>query len=76
MAANRVRKNTQPEINARIDREILKSLRHFAAQDNLEITRRIRELDRGWDVERALEANSASLGATGLTPAFSATAGG
>ncbi len=66
MTADRVRKNTPPEINARIDREIAGSIRYFAAQDNFEITRRIREPDREWDVERALEANAALLGAIGL----------
>jgi hypothetical protein len=66
MTADRVRKNTPPEINARIDREIAGSVRYFAGQDNHEITRRIRELDREWDVERALEANAATLGITGL----------
>lgn len=66
MTADRVREHTAPEVNARIDREIAGNLRYFAAQDNFEITRRIRELDREWDVERALEANAASLGITGL----------
>jgi len=66
MTADRVRKNTPPEINAQIDREIAGSIRYFAGLDNLEITRRIRELDREWDVERALEANAAALGITGL----------
>jgi len=66
MTADRVREHTAPEINARIDREIAGNLRYFAAQDNFEITRRIRELDREWDVERMLEANAATLGLTGL----------
>lgn len=66
MAADRVRKNTPPEINARIDREIAGSVRYFAGQDNFEITRRIHELEVEWDVERALEANAAALGITGL----------
>lgn len=66
MTADRVREHTAPEINARIDREIAGNLRYFAAQDNHEITRRIRELDHEWDVERVLEANAATLGLTGL----------
>ncbi|WP_292520527.1 hypothetical protein [Methanoculleus sp.] len=66
MAVDRVRKNTPPEINARIDREIAGSLRYFAAQDSFEITKRIYELETEWDVERMLEANAAALGMTGL----------
>ncbi|HOI58652.1 MULTISPECIES: hypothetical protein [unclassified Methanoculleus] len=66
MTADRVRKNTPPGINARIDREIAGSIRQFAGEDNFAITRRIRELDREWDVERALEANAAFFGMTGL----------
>ncbi len=35
-------------------------------QSNPDITGRIHELDREWDIERALEANAALLGMTGL----------
>lgn len=66
MTADRVREHTAPEINARIDREITEKLHRLAAQSNHEITGRIRELEHEWDIERALEANAALLGATGL----------
>ncbi len=39
---------------------------YLAMQSNPDITGRIHELDREWDIERALEANAALLGMTGL----------
>jgi hypothetical protein len=66
MTADRVREHTPHHINARIDREIAGRLRYFAAKSDAEITGRILELNREWDVERALEANAALLGMTGL----------
>jgi hypothetical protein len=63
---DRVRENTAPEINARIDAGIEASVREYAARDIPEITARIAELDREWDVERVLETNAAALALAGL----------
>jgi hypothetical protein len=41
-------------------------LRYLAAQNDDEITGRIHDLDREWDVVRALEANAALPGMTGI----------
>ena len=63
---DRVRENTPAEINARIDAETEASVREYAARGLPEITARIAELDREWDVERILETNAAALAFGGL----------
>ncbi|MDQ2080442.1 DUF2892 domain-containing protein [Xanthobacteraceae bacterium Astr-EGSB] len=61
----RVRRNTDAEINARIERQIDRNLLYFA--DHLEeIPQRLSELDAEWDVERALEANAATATVIGV----------
>ncbi len=56
---DRVRANTPSEINQAIDTEIAATVRFYASKTNYEITRRIKELDLEWDIERYLEANAA-----------------
>jgi hypothetical protein len=65
---DRVRKNTAPEIDARIDAGIEASVREYAARDIPEITVRIAQLDLEWDVERVLETNATALALGGLAP--------
>jgi hypothetical protein len=65
-SADRVRANTSEEINRRIDREIDARVREYAKKSSEEITRRIGELDREWDIERILETNASALAFTGL----------
>ena len=71
---DRVRANTVPEVNRRIDEQMERNIRHYSGQTNEEIYRRIRDLDQEWDIERVLETMAASfsltgivLGSTGLT---------
>lgn len=64
--ADRVRKVTDAGINARIDREIEECVRFYAEQGKAEISRCIEDLELEWDIDRALEANEAALGITGL----------
>ena len=52
---DRVRANTVPEVNQRIDEQIERNIRHYSGQTKEEIYRRIRELDQEWDIERVLE---------------------
>lgn len=59
MTADRAREHTAPAINARIDHETAWHPRYLATKGDTEIIARILELDREWDVERALEANGA-----------------
>jgi hypothetical protein len=56
---DRVRANTPPEINQAIDTEIAATVRFYAGKTDYEITKRIKELDLEWDIERYLEANAA-----------------
>ena len=62
---DRVRANTNPEILERIDRKIEETIRFYATQPKEVISRRIRELDREWDMERVLETNASSLALAG-----------
>jgi hypothetical protein len=64
---DRVRRRTVPAINQRIDAKIEQNIRYYAAQPRDVITRRIRELEREWDIERTLQTNAASLSLLGLT---------
>jgi len=64
--SDHVRENTDPEVTARIDDEIINRVRYYAPLSDAEITRHIKELDKEWDVERCLEVSASSLGLTGL----------
>jgi hypothetical protein len=64
--ADRVRSNTNPDINARIDRDLEMRIRFYAAQDPQAISERLEELDREWDIERLLQTNAAAVSLTGL----------
>ena len=61
----RVRAVTDPEINRRIDAATAERVRHFRAHPD-DIPARLAELDREWDIERAVQANAASLSLAGL----------
>lgn len=62
----RVRRHTSPEINDRIDDGIDNAVFAFEGASRTEITKRIAELDREWDVERVLEMNASALALTGV----------
>jgi hypothetical protein len=66
----RVTEATCPKVNAAIERRTQESIARCAAAGRAAINRRLEELDREWDVERALELNFATLvfagGALGL----------
>ncbi len=64
--ADRVRANTSEEVNARLDREMRERVESYAARGEAEITRRIGELDREWDMERLLETNASALAGVGV----------
>jgi len=63
---DRVRAQTDPEINRQFDRKLEQRLRFYAVQDKQTISERLAELDREWDIERMLEANAASLSLLGI----------
>jgi hypothetical protein len=51
---DRVRAQTDPEINRKIDADLERRLRFYSVQDRQTLTQRIEELNREWDVERVL----------------------
>lgn len=61
----RVPAHTDEAINRRIHRHMLYRLEYFARHPE-EIDNRLIALDQEWDVERALEANAASVGLIGV----------
>jgi hypothetical protein len=63
---HRVRANTLAAVNRRLDNEADARVRDYANKSSAEITHRIAELDREWDVERLLETNASALAFTGL----------
>jgi hypothetical protein len=63
--AQRVPEHTSEEVNARIQASTVRRLNEIGA-DRGRIDRRLRELDREWDIERAIEANASSLALIGL----------
>jgi hypothetical protein len=63
--ADRVTRHTAPQATARIWRRTEESLCYHRAHPR-EIPDRLRELDREWDIERALETGSASMTLLGL----------
>ena len=64
--ADRVRTNTSEEINRRLDRELAARVHEYEQKSPAEITGRINELDREWDIERWLETNASAIAFTGL----------
>jgi len=64
-SARRVEENTPEQINQERQAEIRASLRYHAARPH-EIPARLAELDREWDIERALQANAAAISLGGL----------
>ena len=63
---DRVRAHSPERANQRIDNEIKQRIASFARRERSEITRRIGELDREWDMERLLEMNASTLAFLGL----------
>jgi hypothetical protein len=63
---DRVPRNTAPEVNLRIRRQTLANLSRYRNDGPDEIRRRLDELDREWDIERAIEANAAVFALAGL----------
>jgi hypothetical protein len=64
-SARRVERNTPEEINRERQGDIQASLRYHATRPH-EIPARLAELDREWDIERALQANAAAVSLAGL----------
>ena len=66
-APDRVRANTWPPVNHRLDVETQLRLREASASSSTdELTRRITELDYEWDFDRTLETEASLMGLLGL----------
>lgn len=65
ITATRVRDQTDPDINRRIDHQTEANVAYFARHPE-QIEQRLCELDQEWDVDRWLATNSAALSLTGL----------
>lgn len=61
-----VRANTPASINQRLDREIRNRTLYYSTCDAYEITQRLEELEREWDIERVLETNASAVALSGL----------
>jgi hypothetical protein len=63
---DRVRRNTDPAVNQRIDEQINQRLRFYAVQPAAVVSQRIAELDAEWSVERIVEVKASSVALTGI----------
>lgn len=61
-----VQKNTEEALNEQIEASAKLRVGGISVQSREEITRRIEELDREWDIERWLECNASFLAFSGL----------
>lgn len=64
-SARRVSTHTSRSVQRRIDAQTFQSV-HRAAARPASVSRRLRQLDREWDIERTIEANAATLSLLGL----------
>jgi hypothetical protein len=63
---DRVRRHTAKSVLRRIDDETASSLEHYASAPPEEVNRRLDELDREWDTDRAIELEASLMGLFGL----------
>jgi hypothetical protein len=64
---SRVAEQTADHVNAAIWRQTEENIAHYSSQGPDAIRRRLEELDREWDMERALEANASLAALLGLS---------
>jgi hypothetical protein len=67
----RVRENTSPETNLKIDEKTLENITHYFGRSKEEITDRIKELDNEWDIEQVLELSMSAVGLAGISLSLS-----
>jgi hypothetical protein len=58
---DRVRRHTPKRLNQKIDEAMMKRVMRFANGSPEEISARIAELDREWDIERVIETSAGAL---------------
>jgi hypothetical protein len=62
---NRVPRHTSSDVNRRIQKDIENSIGYYMRHKN-QIPKRLQELDEEWDIERAIQANAASVAFVGV----------
>jgi hypothetical protein len=65
-APDRVRANTWPPVNEKLDTDARLRLRAAASASSDELTRRITQLDVEWDFDRTVETEASVMGLVGL----------
>lgn len=65
-SVERVPRSTAPEINGRIRRQALASLARYRHAPREAVEARLAELKQEWDIERAIEANAATIALIGV----------
>jgi hypothetical protein len=70
LTEDRVRKNTGPKINRKIDARTEENIGEYFYSGEVGIRSRIKELNKEWDIERALELTSGINILIGLTLAL------
>jgi hypothetical protein len=66
-AGENVRKVTAEAKNAVIDQMILSNIRKYSGKSSEEISQRVKELDKEWDIERVLDLSMSVLALSGIT---------
>jgi hypothetical protein len=61
-----VRENTSDDLNVNMDREMADRVREYSGRNYHDLTKRIEELEREWDIERVLEMNTSAIAFSGL----------
>jgi hypothetical protein len=70
VTANRVEENTTAAVNRKIHERIESSIARYAHASPADIRRRLRQLDREWDIERCLETMAPTLSLVGIVLGF------
>jgi hypothetical protein len=63
---DRVPRHTAAHVNARIQQRLSEHVQRYGTEGRAGIERRLKELDREWDIERTLEANASAIALVGL----------
>lgn len=67
---DRIRNNTSPAVNLKIDHYLEEEIRKYANQDIESITKKITQLNKEWDIERWLELNASIISFIGVLLGF------
>jgi hypothetical protein len=65
-SVERVPRSTAPRINERIRHQTVRNLARFRGAPREAIDKRLEELRQEWDIERAIEANAATIALIGV----------